>query len=86
MPKFDDLYDVDDVQKHFRKYLRCMDCEFCFVNEKGFMCADRYYGKQLTEDEVKNNPICEGEDISLQAYIELEKEMHEEEKNDRKFN
>lgn len=84
MRDFDDIYDVDEVQKRFQKYLKCVDCEFCLINESGYVCADKYYGKQLTPEEVQNNPICEGEDISFSTYMELEKEMHEENKDRKK--
>ena len=76
------IHDVDEVQKKFQKYLKCQDCEFCFPdpeNPGGCVCADQYYGKKLTDEDL-NKPICDGEDISLGAYIELDKELEEKEK------
>jgi hypothetical protein len=86
MAENDDIYDFADVQKKYQKYLKCGDCEFCFADQDGYVCADKYYGKHMTEEEVQNNPICEGEDISVSSYMELEEEMHEDKKNGRKFN
>ncbi len=33
----------------------CKECEFCFPNEKGFVCAGEHYGDSITDtlDQVK---------------------------------
>lgn len=44
----------------------CGDCEFCFPHEEGFVCADAFYGRNITGEllEVKK---CYSEGI--EAYI-----------------
>ena len=75
------VYELNEVMDYFKNELKCADCEMNF----GGLCAGKYYGKALTEDDCEE-PLCDGYDISLNTYMELEAEMHKELKNGREFN
>lgn len=72
------VYEVNEVVVFYKKQLKCSDCEFCFPDDaKGYVCEGNHYGKKLSEND-KNNAICDGADISLDTYIDLEEKLHKD--------
>lgn len=69
------IYEVSEVMEHYKGQIKCADCEMCMADDKGIVCAGEYYGKQLSPEDLKHE-ICEGYDVSLPKYIELEEKMH----------
>lgn len=48
----------------------CEDCEFCFPNEGGFVCADAHYGKDVTKELLK---VKECYSEGFEAYVRRQK-------------
>ena len=71
------VYEVNEVMDFYKEQLKCSDCEFCFTDEGGYVCAGNHYGKKLSEND-KNNAICDGVAISLDTYIELGEKLYKD--------
>lgn len=40
---------------------KCCDCEFCFPDKNGFVCADAHYGENITDSlDQKKTAIQKG--------------------------
>ena len=39
---------------------KCKDCEFCFENKDGYICADAYYGQNIS-DTIDSEKECYSE-------------------------
>jgi len=54
---------------------KCIECEFCFLNKEGYICADAFYGQNITET-IKEDKECYSE--SFNVFSERSKSEEED--------